>query len=345
MKYICIISVFVAILFGSCTKNEFKLVGELEGAGTQNIRVIYYASDDKGGYVVDDVVPIVNGSFEYNGICRHPSVVWLFRSDRTLLNLLYVERGDEMKIKGAIEKPFGWAVEGNELQEKLSAWQQDNENLLMSGDAMTTSRQALKYIESNPNDKLSTLLLLVYYTNADNRLTEYWSTLTEEAKDEFLLNAVSGERKYMLGETMVKKVRPMQLVSIGDSMTILNPTKSALSVLYFWRNGEDNHSKYIGILKQLSKKYEEEKRLKIADINFDIDTLSWHESIEKDSIEEWDRMWSVGGEMNRSIYQLRLPYTPYFVLLDSVGHQLYRGVDTLKIKETVETMFNTKKEK
>lgn len=345
MKLKSIIIVLAAVVLSGCVKNEFKITGNLEGAGTQNLRLLYYYSDENQGYVAEDVVPVVKDKFEYTGVCSNPSVVWVFRPDRTLLNVLYVERGDELEINGIVNQPYGWTVGGNDLQESLSAWQHENENLLMSGDAQTTSKAVVKYVEAHPEDKLSALLLLTYYANNDNgvSLKKLWEGLSEKVRDENLLNAVSGQRQHIANVVEKEKVRPMQFCSVGDSMTVVNPLKSSVSVLYFWREPKGLHPEYMKLLKQLAEKYADNKKFKIADINFSMDTAQWHYDIEKDSIDKWERMWAAGGEVNKSIYQLHLPYTPCFVVVDSIGNQIYRGADTVQILKTIEEALNHKK--
>ena len=345
MKSKLIIVVLAAVALCSCVKNEFKITGNIEGAGTQNLRFLYYFSDNGQGYIKEDAVPVVKDRFEYTGICCNPSVIWIFRPDRTLLNVLYVERGDEMEIEGAINKPYGWKVKGNELQVKLSAWQRDNENLLMSGDAQTASKAVVRYVEENPEEKLSALLLLTFYADNDNGITmkKLWDGLPDKVRDADLLNAVSGQQKYVADVVEKQKIRPMHFCSLGDTMAVVNPLKSTISVLYFWREPKGLHPEYLTMLKHLSKKYSENKKFKIVDINFSPDTAIWHANIEKDSIDRWERMWAAGGEMNKSVCQLHIPYSPCFVVVDSIGNQLYRGADTLKVKETIEDVLSSKK--
>lgn len=344
MRFNWIFIFIVAALLGSCTKNEFKIKGSLEGAGTQNLRFVYYASDDKKGLVMESVVPVVNGVFDYSGIIRNPSIIWIFKPDHTLLNVLYVERGNEMTVTGKIDSPYAWKVTGNELQEALSKWQSDNEGMLMGRDAATTSKAVAKYVKENPTDKLSALLLMSMYSdkNRVDERKELWDSLDEDIRDEDLLNAVTGMRQYIINQASKAKVHQMSFCSFADTMTVFSPRKSKVSVLYLWRIKEEHHKTDITALKKIADKYTKAKQLQIADINLDRDTSLWRRDARVDSVDKWERMWAVGAEMNKSISRLNVPRTPYFIVVDSTGTQIYRGDVPSEMENAINRVINKK---
>ena len=89
-------------------------------------------------------------------------------------------------------------------------------------------------------------------------------------------------------------------------------------------------------LNELIKDYHR-RRLEIMELSFQSDSATWRRSIRIDSA-KWTQAWVPGGNAASQIRNLAVPTTPFFIVTDSLGKQLYRGrsiasaVDTLRYR-------------
>ena len=102
-----------------------------------------------------------------------------------------------------------------------------------------------------------------------------------------------------------------------------------MSLLYFWERDNDNHSAVITKLDSLYYNYMKTSKgktqLQIADVTLYSDTISWKRTL-RNYDKDWKHYWAVGGVMNSTVNDLLVTSAPHFLLLDSVGSTLYRGV-------------------
>lgn len=321
-----ILLLFTCIL-SSCNNPEFTIEGELKNAGTQNLRFIYYSSDEEGGKIIETLVPVVNDKFQFKGETEQPTVIWIFGPNRQLLTPIYVESSDKININGSYTDPYNWKSDGNELEERWSQWRNKHAKLLKADEKDSLNSAIEKYIKAHSDDKVSALSMLCFYNSYDNQpsFDKHWKMLKPEAYSDGIANAVIASQNHIISQAMQQKVLPIQLYAFADSMATLNPNKAKATLLYFWRKQEERHDSCIINLKEIYKQYSDSNKLQIADINFDTDTVKWRRQVRLDSITDWNSYWAIGAEMNLSLRRLEVARTPYIILIDSAGNQLYRG--------------------
>lgn len=66
------------------------------------------------------------------------------------------------------------------------------------------------------------------------------------------------------------------------------------------------------------------RRLDIVETSVLPDSVTWRRSIASDTV-RWHRTWLPGGLGHPSLSLLAIPSTPYYIAVDSTGHQIYRG--------------------
>lgn len=334
----------MTVLLGSCAKTEFSIEGNIKGAGTQNLRLIYYASSSQGGVVTEAVMPMVDGKFSYTGRSERPVVIWIFAPNRMLLTPIYVEPGDDVKITGDFSEPYKWKVSGNNIERQWNEWRSKNSDALKTGNDKMLNDIISKYVKDNPDSPISALSMLCFFVRRDNALEfdKVWKLLSEDARPEDLVNAVESTKNHQSAKAYTVKVSPLTLYSITDSVESLAVPKRGAMLLYFWRQGEDDHKFNIKNLKKLRKEYPDTSIFRIADINMDTDTLKWRRSARRDSATIWERYWAIGGEMNLSLRRLEVARTPYYILVDSVGNQAFRGDNFSKLEKRIKEVLKKK---
>lgn len=338
-KIFLIILSFITLC--SCNKTEFNIEGEIKDAGTMNLRIFYYSSSDKQGSITETVIPVVNGKFSYAGKSEKPTVVWFFSPNRTLLTPIYVEPGNKIKIDGKYNEPLRWHVTGNKIEEEWSAWRSENEKSLKSDNDKVINQAISKYVETHRNNPVSALSMLCFYIKKDatKDYDKLWKLLSDKALSSELINAVNASKAHKFLQSYAVKLTPLSLYSYADSMATIAVSKSKATLLYFWRQQEEQHDSCISNIKRLHKLYSDSNKLQIADINMDTDTIKWHRQARRDSVKNWQRYWAIGGEANISLTPLELPRTPYFIVSDSTGAQCYRGDNFSKAEKKIKELL------
>lgn len=340
-----ILSIVLAVIFlTGCSKKDFTIDGEIKDAGTMNLRLIYYSSTGSKGTIQETAIPVVNGKFNFNGTSERPTVVWIFSPNQSLLTPVYVEPGDEIKISGEYNKPYEWNVAGNETEEDWCEWRKKNAKTLLSKNDKIINTEIGKYVRANRDNPVSALNLLCFYVKRDN-MADYdklWKLLSEEARQKDIVNAVEAAANHQSAQAYTIKVPPLRLYSYADSIETINPMKAKSTFLYFWRQREEQHDSCMSNIKRLHAEFSDSSKLQIVDINMDSDTLKWRRQARRDSVDQWQHYWAIGGEINLSLARLEIARTPYIIVVDSVGNQRYRGDNFSKAEKVVNDMLKKK---
>ena len=96
ISIIRIIFISALLILSGCVKNEFSIEFNLPADVTTNYKISYYASDKRGGMMIETVAPVVNGKFLLKGKTVNPSLVFLTGSGKQSL-AFYVERGENIR--------------------------------------------------------------------------------------------------------------------------------------------------------------------------------------------------------------------------------------------------------
>ncbi|MDE7142699.1 MAG: hypothetical protein K2O33_07400, partial [Muribaculaceae bacterium] len=87
----------------------------------------------------------------------------------------------------------------------------------------------------------------------------------------------------------------------------------------------DEHSRRSDSVSSLVKTAGSRAEVKIADISFDSDTVTWRRSIGDASEDALLRFWAQGAAATPGLEPLRIGRLPFFVLCDSTARIIYRG--------------------
>lgn len=315
-----ILAVATALL-SSCGSDHFTVKGEFTDTGTQSIRIAYATNDG----IESAWITISDNNFTFDGSSDEPAILYIFNQQRRLIAHIMVENGDKINITGDMALPYNLDVSGTDENEEWYEFINKNSNAFSKNDRKEADAAIEKYIRENPDNVVSILLL-----------TNDYSSLTDETKVKELLGIISNDARpesimrnfYVMQSSLddaakKERITSMQLYSNRDSIETFSPYHHTLNLLYFWSPDDESRSADIKKLKDFKENLAS-SRLNIADINLDNDTTRWKNAIRNDSV-KWTRYWAIGGVVSNPLRNLRLTSTPYYIVADSTGKQLYHG--------------------
>lgn len=311
---------------GGCVKNEVKVEFQLPEKVNDAYKLVYYASDPVKGWFVETVAAVQRGKAQITCVTHNPALVFIMGSGSQPRAVFYAERGDKINIAGDGNDPIAWNITGNKLTEEWSAWRIASRKALSSADPGQINKAVRDYVSKNPDKPLSTLLLLVYF---DRRVDapgfhRLWKSLKDKALEPKWMRLVS--RADILGESPLfpQKTGSMVLHTYGNGVDTLSVGKKA-AVLYFWRGSDVRRDEGIEVMGRLAKDYPDSAARILADICFDPDSIAWRSKVVGDSIAKVVRGWNFRGETDSVIMRMGVERTPWFIVYDSKGREVYAG--------------------
>lgn len=187
------------------------------------------------------------------------------------------------------------------------------------------------FVEKNPGKGLSTILLLIYY---DRRLDEkgfrrLWKKLKDEALSPDWVQ-LAGTADMPGGQPWERlKTDMLVLHTAGTGADTLKIGEKPL-LLYFWRQDDQQRDEYMGELRDLRKQVSDSSRNLISDISFEMDSISWRYGLSRDSLNGVVRGWIPLGEADSLMMRMGVSRTPYVLIYDKKGKEVYRGDDLPK---------------
>lgn len=316
------------MLLAGCVKNEFNVEFKLDPKVNGNYRLVYYASDKRTGFMMDMVAMVDKGVCRTRCITRNPVIVYIYDVGHRLpAAAFYAERGDKIKIEGKDADPLNWNIDGNKINREWSKWRIANADVLRSGNYKDINAAVAKYVKANDDSKVSALLLLTLYDRRQDEagFSKLWNMLSDGAKPESLVELVGrSDRLTPAAIAAPEAVATLQLHTMGDSLVELNPKRYKATLLCFNRSDDLGAYGSADSLRNLLKEKESE-RGRIAVISFETDSIAWLTKARRDSLDKVLNAWMPLAEAAEEARALGITRTPYFVVANKAGKQVYRG--------------------
>ena len=328
--------VLSALLFSCGDSSEFRVAGVVDGIGTQNIKMIYYAN----GAVRESRTSVIDGKFSVIGVSAEPTLVELQTLDGALLGCLMVKNGETIECKLDKTNRYKVSFEGNDVSEQWGKFLVENEEILSSGDADKKNEFIAKYVSSHRDEMFSTVLMLTEFHYPDYEVMgdSLLKAISEEARPRSMVESYMSMLAHVTSPKATEEVTPMKIYCKADSLKTYNPASSSYSLLAFTGGDEQARKEILPYLKKWSKEHKSRK-LKIVDISLVADTMAWHNIIRNDS-SQWEQGWVLGSVRAPAIERLAIPRTPYFIVVDSAGTQLYRSSSIEKVANEINLRLN-----
>ena len=345
IKILRTLTICMLLFLAGCMKNESKLLFELPADMNATFRVVYYASDKRGGTTLENVAVITKGKGELKCPMRNPMLIYLYPGTGQIDPIvLYAERGDDIKITGSSPDPATWTIEGNEIDRMLSEWRTANASILKKADPADTNKAVAQYVGENPQSPLSPLLLLTVFSRRHDEtlFRRLWQSLSGDALDH-TWSRIAARADIPSGSvTTPGRLKSMAVRSLSNGIDTIRPDSVKGALLFFWNNGLNDRRQRFDSIKALAKEFPDSSSRLIADICLDPDSLSWRSPLRSDSLKDVARLWIPAGLADRRIMALGVPRTPFFIVISPDGHQRYRGDDTSEAFSAFRTTISSK---
>ncbi len=327
MVYIAVVAL-VAIMT-SCTSSEFKVNIDISGLGNQNLHVVWM--DDKG--LTDAFVTAEDGKLSIGGNCHEPTVVGILDSYNKPLVRIVVTGGDNITVTGDANNPHHYRCSGNEAAQEWLAFESKHASLYDVPDRAPLDKAIEKYVAENPESLVSTLLLVVDYSDA-KKASALLDKVAMKVRPASLCESV--ERVMAVVEKKDDTLRTMMLCGTEGDFEPVLAAQQGVTLFYMWHESRNERRENVQSMKWLSRHWG--NRLTIVDVSLMPDTLGWRSVARLDSA-SWKHYWVPGSVLDPAVETLRLRTLPETFVTDSTGRILYRGNDMTAVNNTLEKHF------
>ena len=336
--YLLVIMLLGVVMTGCGNDDEFVINCRIKDLGDKGVEMVYFNRGLQRVYFHPD-----DGKVTLRGSSPDLTPVEVFTLDNRLLFTCVAKNGDELEVKLDPSKVGAITIEGNDISEQYAKFISTNaETLVNTRDAAGINALITKEVTAHP-DRISSALILMtmfhapgYEMLADSLI----HILVPEARPSALMKSFAALVGEQVSTSARGNVRGMTFhtgrdtVNGHDTIVRFMPTFHSYGLLVFV---SDRKSDTItNRLNELIKDYHR-RRLEIMELSFQSDSATWRRSIRIDSA-KWTQAWVPGGNAASQIRNLAVPTTPFFIVTDSLGKQLYRGrsiasaVDTLRYR-------------
>lgn len=311
--------------------DDFRVIGTVDNLGTQNLRVVYYT--DKA--LQSLTTTAIDGQFQFSGSAPKETLLEIFTTDRVPLASLIVKNGESVKLKIDRNKPWDWKIEGSEKSQRLADFVRKNAGALDGGTADDVNDVVDGYVGANPEDMVSTVVLLKYYdaVGHESACDSLFELISHDARPDYMCDGVRAIIKDDAAYDMEVALMPMNLYTKADSLTIYRPDAYKGTVMAFSDAGQADRKELRTVLRGLRKDYKK-KDVAIIELNMAEDTTEWQKTVATDSA-TWVQAWIPGSVASPAVRSLRVPRMPYYIVADSVGRLLYRGASAGTAEEVM----------
>ena len=337
--------VLAITLFSGCVKNEVKITFSFPKEVTLPCRILYYASGKGGGMIRETVAEISDGKGEVTLPERYPSLLYLFSpSGREPAAVIYVTRGDEIKISGTNADIESWEVKGSEINEAVSAWRIANRKAVSGKNSDEINKAVADFVKTNPDSPAAALILYIYYDRREN-----WAGFIElrdqlGAKvmgDEELFSALSAAD--LLTDVPLQSVIPDKIILVGESGytdTVKIKGEARPAFLIFRRQSQRDYS--LPGPDSLKSVIEKRKNARFAELYADPDSTGWRRYIAGDTIRNLKRLWLPLGTSDSLARRMGVRRMPYYLVVSSDGKPAYQGDDWGKALKELDRLSTRK---
>lgn len=308
---------FVLLALASCSSDEFKIDGKIEGLGGNTLKVIFFGDST----LVDEQVEVdEKGRFTFKAMSSQPVLLNLVDRHGEPLVAVVATNGDHIKVKGSAGKAMNIKVSGNRLNEDWQLFRDEHAAFYADPNPSRLDAAIEKYVREHPDDVLSTVLLLADYSDYSDRpkMDKMLQSINVKARPGSLVQAFHGNPAWR-GKDLVPRVMSLNLMKHGGGFEEVSLTKR-FSLISMWANPQHNRNDLISKLQAL------DKGVCVIDVLAEGDTLQWHKTISNDP-EHWQHYWAPGGPLEQGIQLLGVTSLPWFAVTDSTGLVTYSGPD------------------
>jgi hypothetical protein len=311
----------LAMLAWACTPDRFTVEGEITGADRVNLRAIYHADG------ATRAIPVTadGGKFILEARAEEPAVLELFATDGTVVGRMVVANGMKLRCRFNLADPYDAEITGDDLSQRWALFLSDNAATLRSAGPAAVNSLVARYAESHKDDALSTLLIVTLYdagldpTGAAKLFGEVDTSGVPQAFIEdysCLIETAAASRA-------ARRLPAVAYITRDDTLVTLNPRRWTATLISLSAADTGRRDSLVAALRA-AERSTRSRRVMIADLSADGDTIAWRRSVAADSA-SWLQGYVPGGLGSTLAVDLGVTTLPYFAVADSSGRLLYAG--------------------
>lgn len=340
--YLAYLLLIILSACGSKNTNSVHLSGEIKGLGNDTL---YIYGTDKF-YNRMDTLLVKDDKFSATLTTDTLASTWLQFSDGTEYPL-YLDKGDNIKIKGSAAELTSLEITGNAPNEELTAFQKELKGL------STPSEKALEekaeaFINNHPSSLVSIYLLEKYFVQKPQPdfalIKEMTANMTGGLKDrpyvDELLDLIQEEEKISIGKT----IPYVNLPNAKGTQISRTSFKDKYLLIHFWASWDPQSMEANAALRRIYKKEEKNKLFALWGISLDIDRKEWEEAIKRNTL-RWEQSCDFSGWNTAPIKQLAIQALPANLFLSPSGKIEGKNMSEEDIKKKLEEIEQKEKEK
>lgn len=217
MKLIKLYIPLILIILLTCCKkqeNQFILKGEISNLENQEILITFSAADT---LAIDTIKTNKNGKFTYKNSIDSLTAFSLYLNKQHSTVLVFGNPNEKVILKGDAQIPDLIKVNGNEINDELTTFKENNKELLKQRSTLLYSRQQGKENDSIKNDKL------LPTDEEQAQITSYNQELTRNAEEYIKENPTKMSSLILIKDFFAESENPIALERVlgymqGDVM-------------------------------------------------------------------------------------------------------------------------------
>ena len=328
---------------------------------------MYFAVKDLDGVMkVDTVNADADGHFRYSGNSALQIPIVLYMEDGNVWTTVWIQDKDKLSISGDVNYPELIIARGNEVNDFLADFKEENKSLLRekrnltdqyssdmeendSLDAINYSdyeskilnvdyqlrEKAKKFISANPSSIASVVLIQDYLMEENNpkQTQDYLSKITGDiVQNDLYQKLVRVNGKLLLTEPGEEAPNFMVLDTDGDSIR-LDSYDGKYFLLTFaasWCETCEKDNEDLALLHKETKR----SQLEILTISLDEDSAAWR-NVVKDKKLVWNQVVDTDGWSSDMVSLYNITEIPSNILIDKESIIVGRNLPTDSIKKVV----------
>lgn len=298
--------IFMAFVVGACgSKPPYKIDGTVEGLGTQNIFAIYH----DGNSMKEVMTNAVDSRFHLEGRSPQPLVIELYNNRRHRIGCIVAQDGDEIDVTFKAADPQYISVKGNEISEALAAF--------LTKNAGNLNEAIQRQLQSSPDDALSSILAAYYYdTSIDPAGADSLLTALTPSPAAYAMLQSKMEQTHRLAQGN-NDIGVVEFLASSGKMEKISPSKTS-NTLYMFNDAYSVADSIIAKADSIARK------CNVVYIRTAVDTFGWYRESHRFS-NKIKHLWGLGGAANPQLRDFNIPHIPFYVMVDTAGHQISRS--------------------
>ena len=300
--------------------DNFTVIGEVEGLGTQNLHAVYRT----GSRYNQITTAALDSKFSFTGASDKPVVIDIYTRLNVPVGSLVARNGETVEVKFKLNEPGFMQAKGSDLSERIARFRTENAASINASDAAAVNAAVARYVGANPKDFVSAYLLTsLFDASVDPALADSLASLIDPAVATAIGSLQSFDELLYAANDSLSTFEPMKLYTTGDSVTTVAPDGSKgvfLAVLE-----HDGSEPYDSLASRLNRLQNANKKtLRVVELSVVRDTTAWREQV-CDVKPVYTRCWEPGEVSSPALVALGLRRLPWYVAADSTGAIIYAG--------------------